>query len=105
MIGMSYEMKSLFEKRMKLLLPDKVDFEKFEQIVHEKPLRWIRCNTLKISCEELLRRLRKEWNVKQPFKEFDEIMLVESELEPGELGNSIEHLLGYFYVQEISNTC
>jgi len=98
-----YEMKPLFEERMRRLLPDGKDFEEFEKIIHEKPRRFIRCNTLKISCNELLERLKKKWEVKQPFSDFPEIILIENELEPGELGNSVEHLLGYFYVQELSS--
>ena len=100
---MKYEMKPLFEKRMKTLLPDKKDFDRFNKIVHEKPRRFIRCNTLKISTEDLLKRLNKRWKVVQPYKDYPEIILIESILGPGELGNSIEHLLGYYYVQEISS--
>jgi len=96
-------MKPLFEERMRKLLPDKADFEKFEKIVHQKQRRFIRCNTLKISPSDLFKRLNKNWEVAQPFEDYPEIMLVVGELDPGELGNSIEHLLGYFYVQEISS--
>ena len=96
-------MKPLFEERMRKLLPDEKDFEAFNKIIHEKPRKFIRCNTLKISPDKLLRRLRKKWNVGQPYKDYEEIFVVESTLEPGELGNSVEHLLGYFYVQEISS--
>ena len=88
---------------MRKLLPDKADFEKFEKIVHRKQRRFIRCNTLKISPHDLFQRLNKNWKVAQPFGDYPEIMLVVGELGPGELGNSIEHLLGYFYVQEISS--
>jgi len=98
-----YEMKPLFEERMKKLLPDKKDFEKFNEIIHKKPRRFIRCNTLKIDCDVLFRRLQKKWSVLQPFSNYPEIMLVDSELQPGELGNALEHLLGYYYVQEVSS--
>jgi 16S rRNA C967 or C1407 C5-methylase (RsmB/RsmF family) len=30
-------------------------------------------------------------------------MIVENELMPGELGRAIEHLLGYYYIQEIAS--
>ena len=100
---MRYEMKPLFEERMRKLLPDKADFDEFERIVHTKQRRFIRCNTLKISPSDLFDRLNKNWEVAQPFGDYPEIMLVVGELGPGELGNSIEHLLGYFYVQEISS--
>lgn len=99
----NYVMKPLFEERMKTLLPDKEDFEKFNNIIHEKPQRFIRCNTIKITPEELLSRLQKKWEVKQPFPNFPEIMIITHDLQPGGLGNSIEHLLGYYYVQEISS--
>ena len=82
---MRYEMKPLFEERMRKLLPDEKDFARFNKIIHEKPRRFVRCNTLKISCEDLLERLREKWNVTQPFSDFPEIMLIESTLEPGEL--------------------
>src|SRR3989344_8013717 len=98
-----YQMKPLFEERMKNLLPEKNDFEKFSEIIHHQPLNFIRCNTIKISPEELFPRLQKKWEVEQPFSSHPEIILIKSSLLPGELGNSIEHLLGYYYVQEISS--
>lgn len=86
---------------MKKLLSDASDFEKYKEIVHQKPLNYIRCNTLKIGSDELFSRLSKRWRVAQPFSGHPEIMLVEQELMPGELGNAIEHLLGYYYIQEV----
>lgn len=98
-----YEMKPLFERRMRQLLPDDEDFEKFERTVHTGPQNFIRCNTLKTPLEELLARLKKKWEIEQPFPDFPEIILINSNLLPGELGNSLEHLLGYYYIQEISS--
>jgi NOL1/NOP2/sun family putative RNA methylase len=86
---------------MKTLMPDKSDFESYNQIIHLPPRNFIRCNTLKISPEALLARLSKKWKITQPYKEYPEIMLIEQNLMPGELGSSIEHLLGYYYVQEV----
>jgi len=60
-------------------------------------------NKNKISSENLISRLRQRWLVLQPFPSHPEIMLVESKLLPGELGNAIEHLLGYYYIQEVSS--
>lgn len=100
---MKYEMKPLFEQRMKLLMPNKEDFEKFNSIIHTGPRSFIRCNTLKITPEKLMERLSEKWKVSQPFPSNKEIILVEQELMPGELGNSIEHVLGYYYIQEISS--
>ena len=86
-----------------MLMPDKEDFDAFNTIVHTGPRNFIRCNTLKMSPEHLLKRLRKRWNVVQPFSGYPEIMLVEQALGPGELGSAMEHLLGYYYIQEISS--
>ncbi|MEK6894021.1 MAG: RsmB/NOP family class I SAM-dependent RNA methyltransferase [Nanoarchaeota archaeon] len=95
------EMKPLFEERMKKLLSDAEDFSRYNEIVHTKPMNYIRCNTLKISSNELFERLSKRWNVVRPFSEHSEIMLINQELLPGELGNALEHLLGYYYIQEV----
>ena len=101
---MKYEMKPLFRERMQKLMPDSEDFKAFEKIVHTGPKNFIRCNTLKISPDALLKRLKqKGWNVVQPYPGYPEIMLIDQNLLPGELGNSIEHLLGYYYAQEISS--
>ena len=98
-----YEMKPAFEARLRELMPDPSDFDKFEKIVHTGPRDFIRCNTIKISPQELKERLSKKWQVSQPFPNHSEIFLVESNLGPGELGNAIEHILGYYYIQEISS--
>lgn len=95
------EMKPAFEERMRELLPDVIDFAKYSEIIHKKPLNYIRCNTLKITPLELFDRLKKKWNVVQPFMDYPEIMLIDQDLGPGELGNAIEHILGYYYVQEV----
>lgn len=97
------EMKPAFEERMRMLLPDSDDFTRFNEIIHQKPRNFIRCNTLKMSPKNLIARLRKRWEVRQPYPDYPEIMLVTSQLQPGELGSSLEHLLGYYYIQEISS--
>lgn len=98
-----YDFKPLFKERMQALLPDQEDFARFEKIIHTHPRNFIRCNTLKISPEALLNLLQKRWKVSQPFPDHKEIMLIEQDLLPGELGSSVEHLAGYYYVQEISS--
>jgi tRNA (cytosine49-C5)-methyltransferase len=98
----NYEPKPLFVERMKMLLGE--DFENYMKILGEDPVRSFRCNTLKISSEDLKKRLEnKGWKIKIPFKDSPEIMIVENELQPGELGRAIEHLLGYYYIQEIAS--
>lgn len=100
----NYSPKPLFIERMKLLLEKKEDFDAYMEILKKEPLRSFRCNTLKINPEELKKRLEKKgWEIKQPFKDFPEIMIVENELQPGELGRALEHLLGYYYIQEIAS--
>lgn len=98
-----YDMKPLFRERMQALMPDKDDFTKYEQIIHTSPINFIRCNTLKITHQKLHDRLSKKWKISQPFSDNPEIFLINHELKPGELGNSVEHILGYYYVQELSS--
>ena len=100
--------KPIFEQRMNQVLEKSNFSEKekkdFWEIVHTEPINSIRCNTLKIEPEKLKKRLEeKGWKIKQPFKDNPEIMIIENQLKPGEIGKSEEHLLGYYYVQEISS--
>jgi NOL1/NOP2/sun family putative RNA methylase len=100
----SYELKPLFVERMKKLLLDKKDFENYLEILKVFPVKSIRCNTLKISPEKLKEKLeQKDWKISQPWKEYPEVIIVESELMPGELGRALEHLLGYYYIQELAS--
>jgi len=99
-----YTMKPLFEERMHALMPDKTDFKAYEKTIHTPPLDFIRCNTLKISPEKLLEKLKtKGWQVSQLYPKHPEIMLITSNIGPGELGNALEHQLGYYYIQEVSS--
>ena len=94
--------KPLFIERMQNLLGK--EFESYMKILEKEPVRSIRCNTLKISPDKLKNKLEKKgWKISQPFKENPEVMIIESELEPGELGRALEHVLGYYYVQEIAS--
>lgn len=100
---MKYEMKPVFKQRMQALLPDKQDFESYNKIIHQEPKNFIRCNTIKISPEKLLSKLKNKWKIIQPYPQYPEIMLIDQNLAPGELGNALEHVLGYYYVQEVSS--
>ena len=100
--------KQEFIDRMEKLLGSKEEAEKFFEISYTSTPTSIRCNTLKITPKELISRLEKlEWKIKQPFKDNPEVMIVDEKngkrLNPGELGKTKEHLLGYYYVQEISS--
>lgn len=103
-----YNPKPEFEGRMNKILElsgsSKEDKEEYWKIVHKEPINSIRCNTLKIQPHELKARLEKKgWKIQTPFVKHQEIMIIENNLLPGELGRSKEHLLGYYYVQEISS--
>lgn len=95
-------LKPAFEERMRLLLGE--EFGKFIESLGKGPFVSLRTNELKISPSELKKRLEdKGWKISQPVKGHPEIFIVDSRLEPGELGRAMEHLLGYYYVQEISS--
>ena len=95
--------KERFVSRMEALLGE-AGAKKFFDICYTKTPNSIRCNTLKISVLDLLKRFSDYgWDIRQPFSDFPEVMIVDSKLEPGELGKTKEHLLGYYYVQEISS--
>ncbi len=101
---MKYEPKPLFLERIKLLLIEEKDFQGYLKTLETQPRVSIRCNTLKISVKELKARLEKKaWQISQPFKDYPEIFIIDSRLLPGELGKTIEHQLGYYYVQEITS--
>lgn len=101
-----YNPKKEFEERMELILPDEKDRNAFWEICHTHAIDSIRVNTLKISPENLIKRLEKYgWKLKFLSEKHPEIITVkeDSNLKPGELGKTIEHLLGYYYVQDLSS--
>lgn len=98
------EPKVEFVNRINELLQNKKDNESYWKILKIPPVKSIRCNTLKISPENLLKKLKeKGWKISQPYKNYPEVMIVENDLLPGELGRSMEHLLGYYYIQELAS--
>lgn len=99
------EPKPLFLTRMQKLLPNKDDYQKYLDILKIPPVKSFRCNTLKISPKELKQKLEKKynWKIIQPWIDYPEVMIVESHLAPGELGRALEHLLGYYYIQELAS--
>ncbi|MFH1787407.1 MAG: RsmB/NOP family class I SAM-dependent RNA methyltransferase [archaeon] len=98
------EAKPLFLERIQQLLTDKKDYENYLNILKIPPVKSIRCNTLKISPDKLKEKLEnKGWKIKQPWKDYPEVMVIKFELLPGELGRSLEHLLGYYYIQELAS--
>lgn len=106
----NYEPKPKFIERFNKILKDKQDVEEFLETAKTQPKKSIRVNTLKIQPGELMARLgraggtkSKAWNIKQPYKDHPEIIQIQSQLQPGEIGKTKEHLLGYYYSQEITS--
>jgi len=100
-----YKPKEEFVQRIEKLI-GKEDAKKFFEIAYISSPDYIRVNTLKISPAEMKKRLESYgWIISQPYEQFPEVLLVEreSKLVPGALGKTFEHLLGYYYVQEISS--
>jgi len=96
------ELKPRFEEYIKKIIPES-EFEEFLKYCEKPTRRIIRCNTIKISPNELKKRLQQKWKISQPYKSNPEIMIIESQLNPGELGKSIEHQTGLYYIQELSS--
>jgi len=95
------KLKPGFEQQMKELLGS--DYGKYVKALDKRYLNSVRCNTLKISPKDLVERLSKKWKVLQPFDSYPEIIVIDQQLEPGEIGKALEYMLGYYYVQEISS--
>jgi NOL1/NOP2/sun family putative RNA methylase len=101
---MVYTAKPEFKERVSKLMGGKDDEKSFWEIIHTETPDSIRVNTLKINPEKLAERLEKKgWKIRQPFKEYPEILVIDTKFSFGELGKSKEHLLGYYYVQDISS--
>lgn len=100
---MEFEPKPRFIERIRLLLKDEEDLNKFFLVSKTKPKKSLRVNTLKISSEELKKKLiEKGWVIKQ-IEGHPEIFQIQNELLPGEIGKTREHIFGYYYVQEITS--
>jgi 16S rRNA C967 or C1407 C5-methylase (RsmB/RsmF family) len=78
------------------------DFEAFKKYSLAFPRKAIRVNTLKISVEELLGRLKDEWTF-EPIPWCKEGFWIKHNEGRRDIGNRKEHALGYFYVQEASS--
>lgn len=97
------ELKPKFKQYIEELLPDEKDRQEFFEFCEKPTRRIIRCNTIKIPPNELKKRLEQKWKIFQPYRDYPEIMIIKSELKPGELGKSIEHQTGLYYIQELSS--
>src|SRR3989344_4175153 len=72
--------KEKFIERMRLLLNDEEDLQKYLKTAESHPRKSFRVNTLKISITDLKNRLEeKGWKIKQPYKSHPEIMVDEND--------------------------
>lgn len=82
------------------------DFDKFKEYSLSFLRRSIRVNTLKISVNELVKRLEKDWEL-TPIPWCKEGFWIEhkgiGEEKRRDVGNLLEHSLGYIYIQEAAS--
>jgi NOL1/NOP2/sun family putative RNA methylase len=77
------------------------EYPKFVEVMGKRLRPSIRVNSLKIEREELRRRLISKGFKLVPVPFYEDGFVVE-EL-PGEIGNTVEHFVGYYYVQGLSS--
>ncbi|MFT4343697.1 MAG: NOL1/NOP2/sun family putative RNA methylase [Candidatus Woesearchaeota archaeon] len=92
------EIKPKFRERYEKL----TDFDTYMEYSLAFPRKAIRVNTLKISPEELKERLPSAWNI-TPVPWCPEGFWIKHSEGRRDIGNLIEHALGYIYVQEASS--
>ena len=79
------------------------NWDNFKQYSLSFLRRSIRVNTLKISINELKKRLEKNWNLEQIPWCKEGFWIEHSKKERRDVGNLIGHSLGYFYLQEAAS--
>jgi 16S rRNA (cytosine1407-C5)-methyltransferase len=92
--------KNLIDELNKIF-EDKRDFDKFFEVILGKIPEYIRLNPLKIQKEKLLKNLREKGFLLKENEFFPEaIQVIEKKFE---ISKTIEHFLGYFYIQSLSS--
>ncbi len=79
------------------------DWEAFKACSLSFLNRSIRVNTLKISIKKLKKRLEKNWALEQIPWYREGFLIEHKQKERRDIGNLIEHSLGYFYLQEAAS--
>src|SRR3989338_2189733 len=79
------------------------DWDEFKKYSLSFLRRSIRANTIKLSVKELKKRLEKNWNLEQVPWCNEGFWIEHIEKERRDIGNLIEHSLGYFYTQEAAS--
>lgn len=98
MADLNLEFKDKFIERYNKL----TNIKKFLEYSQKFLRRSIRVNTLKISVIELKKRLN-DWNLKQIPWCKEGFWIEHKKKERRDIGNLLEHTLGYFYVQEAAS--
>jgi len=80
-----------------------IDWEEFKKYSLSFLRRSIRANTLKISVKELRERLKNNWTLEQIQWCKEGYWIEHTKKERRDIGNLIEHSLGYFYTQEAAS--
>ncbi len=97
-MSVKVEFKDKFIERYSKL----TDWKTFKEVSLSFLRGSIRVNTLKISVEECRKRLEKDWKLEQiPWCK--EGFWVEHKEGRRDIGNTVEHQLGYYYVQEAAS--
>lgn len=92
----------MFKKKFVERYSQLTDFEAFSAASMKYPRKSIRVNTLKIPVPSLVKRLEKEWTLEQvPWCE--EGFWLEHYKGRRDVGNLIEHTLGYIYIQDAAS--
>ncbi len=78
------------------------DWETFKKYTLSFLRKSIRVNTLKSNVEACVKRLDKDWNL-EPVLWCKEGFFIEHKGGRRDVGNTIEHALGYYYVQEAAS--
>ncbi len=95
-----YEFKEKFVERYSKL----TDWKEFEKYSLSFLRKSIRVNTLKTTVKEIKQRLEKDWHLKQvPWCKEGFWIEHKGEKKRRDIGNLIEHALGYIYVQEAAS--
>ena len=95
---MEFKFKPRFINKFK----DLTDFEKFKEFSLKYPRKAIRVNTIKITSIELIKRLKIQNFTFEDVPWFKDAFFIKH-LERKPIGNTLEHFLGYYYVQDAAS--